>query len=125
MKALVLLSCLLTGCATESRFQAAEATFHALNFIDQAQSINAISKDCYREADPFTSRVLGEKPSSQEFALYGIAISFAFNAINRMDWMQERPKLRATFDAIAIGAKAYTVVNNHQIGMMVAGSNGC
>jgi hypothetical protein len=101
----------------------AETTFHVLNAVDQAQSINAISNDCYNEVNPTTRALIGDKPSSSEFVVYGLAISLAFHAINRLDWMQDHPALRVAFDAIAIGAKAVTVAHNHNIGMRVSGAN--
>jgi hypothetical protein len=117
----------VTGCVSapleDDRFGAAEVTFHALNAVDQAQSINAISRDCYREVDWLTADVLGPKPSSSEFVLWGVAISAAFHVFNRLEWVQERPALRATVDAVLIGAKGYVVARNHNIGMRVSGPN--
>lgn len=123
---LLVLTLALSGCATLDRYEVAETTFHTLNAIDQAQSVNAISHDCYHEADPFTSQLLGQKPASGDFALYGLVISLAFNAFNRLEWVQERPALRATVDVLAIGAKGWQVAKNHSIGMRVSGANtGC
>jgi len=113
----------LSGCSSVDRWTAAESTFHALNVIDQAQSINAIARDCYLERDPVTSGLFGDKPASGQFALYGLAISVVFNAFNRAEWVQDRPALRAVVDILAIGAKGYAVAHNHSIGMRVAGDN--
>lgn len=119
---------LLAGCVSapmeDDRFHVAEFTFHTLNAIDQAQSINAISHDCYREVDPLTSGLLGDKPTSGQFVAYGLAISLVFHVVNRLEWVQDRPALRAVFDALAIGAKGYTVAHNHNIGMRISGANG-
>jgi hypothetical protein len=128
--ALALAVLLLTGCVEGpqriDKFSAAELTFHSLNAIDQAQSINAISHDCFREVDPLTSRVLGDKPSSTEFALYGAAISLGFHYLNQSDYVTARPKLRVVLNLFAIGAKGYAVARNHSIGMRASGSNpGC
>jgi hypothetical protein len=118
----------LAGCVTPvthdgDRFRYAEATFHGLNAIDQAQSINAISRDCYIERDHLTSSMFGPKPESKDFVLWGVAISGAFHLFNRLEWVQDRPALRATVDAVLIAAKGYTVARNHNIGMRVAGDN--
>jgi len=119
--ALALLS--LAGCG---QLRADEVAFHVLNTADMAQSINAISRDCFHEGDAFTSRILGDKPSSGEFALFGAAVSLGFHAFNRLDYVQERPKLRLAVNLLAIGAKGWQVAHNHDIGMRVSGSNpGC
>lgn len=114
----------LTGCASNNvGFHVGEAAFHALNAVDQAQSVNAISHDCYVERDPLTRGLLGPKPEAKEFALYGLGISLAFHAFNRLEWVQDRPRLRAVVDILAIGAKGYAVARNHSIGMRISGDN--
>lgn len=111
---------MLAGCAT----RADEKIFHALNAIDQAQSIHAISRDCYIERDPITSNLLGKKPAAGAFVAYGLAISTAFTLINRTEYMEDHPRLRTVFNVLAIGAKGYAVAHNHSIGMRMAGNNG-
>ena len=118
----LLVALVFTGCAS----RADEVIFHGLNAVDQAQSINAISRDCFHEVNPVTRGLLGEKPSSGEFVAYGALLSLAFHAFNRLDYVQERPALRTTVNVLAIAAKGYAVARNHDIGMRVSGRNpGC
>jgi hypothetical protein len=112
----------LAGCSA-NRFAIAESGFHALNGIDIAQSIDGISRGCYVEVDRLTSRALGSKPSEAEFALWGLAVSAVFHGINRLDWLEERPKLRAAFNVLAIGTRAYVVQRNHDIGIRLGQPN--
>lgn len=119
MKAALCVAALaLTGCASLP-----ENTFHALNAVDQMQSINAISHDCYREVNPVTRGLFGEKPTSGEFVAYGLAISVGFHYLTRMEFFDSHPKTRAILTALAIGAKGWQVAHNADIGMNVTGQN--
>jgi hypothetical protein len=56
---------LAAGCVSLSESGPTELTFQSLNAIDYAQTINiARQPDCYREADPVTSGLIGQHPST-------------------------------------------------------------
>jgi hypothetical protein len=122
--ALVLALLALTGCASIPKH---EQVFHALNALDQAQSVHAISRDCFQEVDPITRDLLGAKPFSGEFVAYGAAIATGYHYWNRYAEANDiSPRVRFAVHAVALGAKVFIVARNHERGMRPWGRNpGC
>lgn len=128
---LAAVAALCTGCASLSdgphqsgAFTAEEIAFHTLNGVDAAQSINAISHDCYREVAPVTRDLLGDKPEPGAYVAYGVAVSLLFNAAQV--WMTDhdvKPWIRHTVNLTALVVKGYAVAHNASIGMHVSGPN--
>lgn len=147
--ALLALTSLASGCASvqhyagtgwadrmdhnpEDKYVIAESTWHALNVLDTAQTLNiASSPECFSEADPLTRSIIGKHPGKSEVVAIGVAYSLAFHYIGR--WLKSKAEedpdsgwvdARAGWTVLSVGTKALTVGRNHAIGLRPFGS-GC
>lgn len=96
---------LLTGCTGPQAF----TTLHVL---DTAQTIRgpALMETCH-EADPITSRIIGEKPSVGEVLLWSGAVYLGYRFLRE----HIDPKYRPTLDWTLVAVKAYQVGKNATI----------
>jgi hypothetical protein len=118
--AIALSASLLAGCSTMS---APEMTLHGLHAIDVAQTVQiARNPPCYYEADPITSRLIGEHPSERDVLIWGVASGvFMHYASKKAD--ESGGWKRAAWYAAAIVMTGRAVIGNHNIGLRVDGAN--
>lgn len=86
--------------------------FLSLHAVDTYQTIRgpALSPECH-EADPFTSRLIGEKPSMGEVLLWSGAVYVGYKLLR-----EHIPgRYQNAFDWTLVGFKAYTVARNASI----------
>lgn len=72
----MILCCLLAGCAGHSNFN--RAAFHTLNVVDAAQTMEGMDRGC-TEGNP----LLGDNPSDGKIAAFAVLQSLLFEWVDK------------------------------------------
>lgn len=126
MKALmlILILTLITGCASMST---EEKVWQSMHVIDVMQTYNgpASRPECFREADPFTKRIIGEHPSKESVVAWGIGSGLLFHWLAKKADESDNYYTKYGFYGFALLTKGITIGNNERIGMHFYGSDKC
>lgn len=120
-KWLVLATLALGGCSNLAPYYRTETAYQVLNAMDVAQTIRGPVQHpgCYVE----TNALLGEHPSAAKVAVWGAAVGALHYGVSLFLDRQDAPKwLRATWQALSLGSKVSTVVQNRQQDVRVFGT---
>lgn len=126
--ALVYLSQLM-GCAVMGSDVAsgrAEFVWQSVHAMDTMQTMHIANSDgCYHEANPVTSRIIGQHPSDGEVAAVMLGYAMAHKVVTNQLHERNAPRwLIGTWHAITLGFAVKTVTENHRLGLRPFG-NGC
>lgn len=121
---LVLLFPILIGCES-LQLSDREIAWQTLHAADVLQTYHGPAKDPrYVEADPFTKKIIGTKPSGDRVILWGVGSSVAHYYVMKALDDSNLPKWTKNFVwGIDFSYKGYTIYNNHKIGIRLDGNN--
>jgi hypothetical protein len=113
----------LAGCANLSPAMRSEIAWQAMNAVDTGQTVTiARQPAAFHEADPLTSRIVGEHP--REGSVYGVMLGYAVLHAGVSLWLDRMDpgaggwhKANIAWHAISIGSKGAVVVHNFAIGL--------
>ena len=110
MKKLIILSLLLSGCASMDEYDRAWYVMHA---VDIAQTYQISRSNCHHESGD-AQMIIGNNPDGQGVMAWGIATAVAYNQISG--------KLPRWAKHVSVGYKGFTVSNNNKVGLGVSSS---
>lgn len=126
MKTLAILAAalLLTACTDLPPISHAEGTYQALHLIDVVQTEHAAASDpCFYEADPVTSRLIGQKPSHAAVAAWGLGDAIVHYAVS--SWLSSLgwTRTEAAWQLLTISDAGYSVGHNFAVGVRIGAPN--
>lgn len=112
---------LLCGCESMPRGELAYQTLHA---VDVLQTINGpATDDCYKEANPITRRIVGEKPSKGQVVAWGVGQGLLHYGISSYLEDNSPGWIYGAWQILSTGTVAITIHDNYELGVKPWGDN--
>jgi hypothetical protein len=102
-----------------------ERAWQVMHALDVAHTLNGPASDpCFREREPVTRTLIGERPEPEAVILWGVAAGvlhhLAFRWIESRDWPDG---VKIALRAVDLGYKGVVLGRNHEAGVRPWGDN--
>lgn len=118
---ITLLLIALCGCETIRRPE--ELAWQAVHVADVLQTMTIPGDPCLVENDPLTRTLIGRKPSKAGVIAWGVGSAGVHLLVSNALRESGYDGAYRAWQFVSIGAAAYTVGNNHAIGIRIGKPN--
>lgn len=110
----------LSGCASMST---EEKVWQGMHAIDTLQTLQiSRNPECFKEADPITSRLIGKHPSEGKVIAWAITSSYLYHKMAEKVEKSDSFISKAGFYGFTLLTKGITIGNNERIGLHFYGA---